>query len=370
VQLIDLSSKPNAPVSLIVGANGSGKTSIITALGWGLYGKEYQTRHHLVINKAAVKDGIKIALVELSFRYGERLYILKRLIETQEKKYPKCLKNSLSILDITDITTPVGLDNPQSFINSILPLGVAKLTYLNSESAGDLVNENSGSTAIAEAIDTVLALNLNTVAVENTGVDIKRCQTTKEVLRKIERAVRELLQDLDQSKALRLLGNEGSINFDDGGRITISIAGSRANLSTSEMEFIGIITLCETLNIISAEFFNLRHLGNELPWRPSLVLDYPYLMDQDWLSITLTYLSNIHFPLILISNPLNIKNIASHEIFSRKISLVSALVMHEQENRILPDIGFEMNGVYTALLVAGSSFEGTEVKRIGWQSSI
>jgi hypothetical protein len=92
-------------------------------------------------------------------------------------------------------------------------------------------------------------------------------------------------------------------------------------------------------------------------------------MDQDYLYITLTYLSNINFPLILISSPLNIKNIASHEIFSKKINFVSALVMHEQESRILPDIGFEMNGVYTALLVAGSSFEGTEVKRIGWQSS-
>ena len=369
VQLIDLSSEPNTPVSLIVGANGSGKTSIITALGWGLYGKEYQSDHHLVINKAAAKAGIKLAFVELIFRYGERLYTLKRLLETQENTYPKGSKNSLIVLDITDVTTPVGLDNPQSLINSILPLSVAKLMHLKSERVGDLVNENSGSTAIAEAIDTVLALYLNTVTVKNISVDINQCQTTKEVLRKIERAVNELLQDLDQSKALRFRGNEGSIKFDDSGRITISLAGSRANLSMSEIELLGIITLCETLNIISDEFFKLQYLENELPWRPSVVLDYPYLMDQDYLYITLTYLSNINFPLILISSPLNIKNIASHEIFSKKINFVSALVMHEQESRILPDIGFEMNGVYTALLVAGSSFEGTEVKRIGWQSS-
>lgn len=170
-QLIDLNRKHDSPISIIVGANGSGKTSIIAALEWALYGQEYLKSYHLIINKDKDKSGVGFAFVELSFQYGQRLYSLKRQVDAQENVSPK-MQTSLSIFDVTETTVPVVIENPQNFINLIAPIDVAMLSYLDCERISDLADQSSESTTILQVIVASIAIHFDTLIEKDCNAHI------------------------------------------------------------------------------------------------------------------------------------------------------------------------------------------------------
>ena len=163
-QVVYLSSDFKSPHNIIVGGNGSGKSSLVTAIGWGLYGQEYRTRFGLTVNKSAADDGINSGFVELSFQHGTRQYSLKRMISAtvnpSSSKQPT--QPSLTLLDVTDDLAPVALDTPQNHINSILPLAVAKLTFFFDVYSEDMSDQSSMAIVIIQAINATLDLHFNT----------------------------------------------------------------------------------------------------------------------------------------------------------------------------------------------------------------
>ena len=72
---LDLSKNP---ATLIIGENGSGKSTMLDALTFGLYGRPFRK-----INKPQLVNSINDAdcLVELSFTIGTKLYIVRRGIK-------------------------------------------------------------------------------------------------------------------------------------------------------------------------------------------------------------------------------------------------------------------------------------------------
>jgi DNA sulfur modification protein DndD len=135
---ITFSIDPNRPVTIFIGENGSGKTTILNALYWiftGKFTKQFSNPEELV-NKDAVEEGVRFCTVELRFRIdkdngiGHETYIVRR------QSYHR---NPESRLTITSIDAdgvpgaPVKEQLVDSLLQKFLPKNLAKWFIFDGE---------------------------------------------------------------------------------------------------------------------------------------------------------------------------------------------------------------------------------------------
>jgi len=83
-QKIEFASDPDRNVTVIHGANGSGKTALLNALTWAFHGHltDALAMHDNLVNRRAIaeaKPGERVdAVVNVRFEHGDRVYDLKR----------------------------------------------------------------------------------------------------------------------------------------------------------------------------------------------------------------------------------------------------------------------------------------------------
>lgn len=158
------------PIILFGGLNGSGKTSVLTALKLALYGKgmlgtvgvaEYHDYLKSSIHKAplaTVKPGY--ASVELGFRYAQQgalsKYRVKRdwALEANGK-----VKEGLHIYADEKRLTELSYDQAQAFLNELIPLGVSELFFFDGEKIMALAEETTGE-ALRSSIEKLLGLDI------------------------------------------------------------------------------------------------------------------------------------------------------------------------------------------------------------------
>ena len=75
-QKINLETKLDSPLNVVFGFNGTGKSSIVRAIGWALHGNKDLSLHceHHLINWDARSRGIQTGSVELTFQHLGRAY--------------------------------------------------------------------------------------------------------------------------------------------------------------------------------------------------------------------------------------------------------------------------------------------------------
>lgn len=151
-QTFDLRSDSLKPVSLIFGANGSGKTTFLNAFTWALYGSmsedvEEQDRMvtDIVWRSLSMGSSTEVA-VELTFDHEGRDYRLLRRAEVRkqsDQQQPPSPEVQLWATSADGSSEMVGA--PQERIYSILPRGVSRFFFFNGERIENLVKKGAYS---------------------------------------------------------------------------------------------------------------------------------------------------------------------------------------------------------------------------------
>lgn len=176
-------------VTVVHAENGFGKTTLLKALLWALYGRDglmgsdnkeedFEKPDRILHEGLALraKDSNAIAAtVQLTFKHDADRYILtRRLTLAQQKLNPKQTDMTLEVM--RDGQT-FALDRPQQRIQSLIPDGISRFLFFNGERINYLAMERN-SAQVTEAIHQMLGLKLL-----RTTIDDLRHQNVRGKLR-------------------------------------------------------------------------------------------------------------------------------------------------------------------------------------------
>lgn len=128
---INFSVNKAQPVTILIGENGAGKTTVLNAVYWAFTGgftKQFQTSES-VINKYAREDGAKSCSVEVTFTNDNTCYLLKRI-------YSNGLDGSdiaLAEYDSAGALTPINREMAIIIIEKLIPKRLASWFFFDGE---------------------------------------------------------------------------------------------------------------------------------------------------------------------------------------------------------------------------------------------
>jgi DNA sulfur modification protein DndD len=171
-QEIIFSDNRDKNITIVHAENGFGKTTLLKALLWALYGKEGLKedfeKPDQIIHEGLVcrcKDpGTLAASVELTFKHGDTRYILKRQLTLLQQNLDSKQTN-LTISMMRDGLTLQEV-RPQQLIQTIVPYGISGFLFFNGERINYLAEERN-SAQITEAIQQMLGLKLLRTTIED-----------------------------------------------------------------------------------------------------------------------------------------------------------------------------------------------------------
>jgi len=167
-QKISFSTDHVKPVTTIYGTNGSGKTTILNALLWTLWGdltEDFEFPDQL-INKsslARVEIGTNAsAYVQVKFLHGESNFTMKKICTAihDGDAQTSNLDTTTSLIELKSNgeTFRRNDDYAISFIDQILPKQLAKYFFFNGERFGQSMNSRDGQKGFGQAVRHVLGL--------------------------------------------------------------------------------------------------------------------------------------------------------------------------------------------------------------------
>ena len=159
------------PIILFGGLNGAGKTSILTAVRLTLYGRrilgakvpsdEYHRYLSDCIHKPTGSERTpNSAYVRLNFsdsRGGHQHEY--DVVRSWFRDTSGAVTENLQITRDEEVLSHLSHDQAQSFLNDLIPLGIADLFFFDGEKIADLA-ESKGNAALADAIQRLLGLDL------------------------------------------------------------------------------------------------------------------------------------------------------------------------------------------------------------------
>lgn len=158
-------SKPNEQnVTIIHGENGFGKTALLNALQWCLYGKVTLPDPDILISEraeqvAAEGAGLQI-FVELRFRDSNKDYTaIRKSLGVKRNGRFEAREDSFTVTYIDEVGRSKESNNPQVTIDQILPSGMAPYFFFDGERI-DQMGSREGSKEIQEAIKNIMGLEL------------------------------------------------------------------------------------------------------------------------------------------------------------------------------------------------------------------
>lgn len=172
------------PIVLFGGLNGSGKTSILTAIRLALYGKmafektlqnqDYIEQLSALIFKDSVTKKIeKNASIELSFTYNQAgtdsEFTIIRSWQLDHKDHLLLLQNGKPLEELS-------YEQCQGFLNELIPHGVADLFFFDGEKIAALAEDESG-TILQTAVRRLLGLDLIEKLRNDLVIYLKRSNT-------------------------------------------------------------------------------------------------------------------------------------------------------------------------------------------------
>jgi DNA sulfur modification protein DndD len=159
-------------VTIVHAENGFGKTTLLKALLWVLYGRDglkddFEKPDSIVHEGLAhrAKDpNLVAATVELTFKHDNDRYILTRQLSLAQQRLDAS-KATLTLETMRDGQT-FALEKPQQRIQSIVPDGISGFLFFNGERINYLAEEKN-SAQVTEAIHQMLGLKLLRTTIED-----------------------------------------------------------------------------------------------------------------------------------------------------------------------------------------------------------
>jgi DNA sulfur modification protein DndD len=213
VNEISFSTDPEKNVTLVRAENGVGKTSLLAALNWCLFGilppnEDFQNPNNLLNNHALQKDGATQTKIELDFKHTGKVYKASRTYDQNRHR-----TNALRLVELKDgVETPLSRTvNVDRFINSVLPKEMAPHFFFYGEATARYADE-SGAKAFGAAVKNILGATVagmalgdlekafkayNKEATDNSSDDALKKQ---EQIDKIEASKDDLLAQLEAAE--------------------------------------------------------------------------------------------------------------------------------------------------------------------------
>lgn len=272
-QTLDFKMDPNKNVAIILGKNGAGKSNILNAITWCLYGIEVHKDDDIgldgmpIINTSEIADlennqsTYSEVIIKLDTDIG--LWTIKRKIEGA-KDYNGIFKiNQNSHLTVIH---PVGNqdkidegEDTQVFINNFLPEALRSFFFMDGEKLREFF-EVSDPEKIAKAIDIVSQLDL----VYNSAINLemfekslrKNVKATTPKLKEVQNKI-QLLQEKIQAIKEKIDGEKENINKNNIDLKSVkNYLKNNSNLNVSNLE--------NERQIIEIEIKNFKKLIHSL----------------------------------------------------------------------------------------------------------
>jgi len=177
---IELQTKKNKPIIMIGGLNGAGKTSILTAIKLGLFGKaslkgsittkSYSSYMKEQINKDS--RNVNFASVAIDFDFVKQGKNYHYLIDRSWKVNQNKLTESLSVYENNTLISGLSLEQAQGFIFDLIPIGVANLFFFDGEMISEMADDQDGKILI-DALKKLVGADLIEKAAFDTGVVLR-----------------------------------------------------------------------------------------------------------------------------------------------------------------------------------------------------
>ena len=165
-QKIEFATDEVKNVTLIHAENGVGKTTLLNSILWTFFGKTTSKfeQKDKIINFGAEREGKTSAAVKVFFTHDGSEYQAQRIFRNIDGN---AARQAFSVTKIgVNGAFQVSLPNPSSFINSVLPEGMATYFFFDGEQAENFSGENNHK-AIASAIRQMLGSTLIETAIED-----------------------------------------------------------------------------------------------------------------------------------------------------------------------------------------------------------
>lgn len=183
-QLFDLTPRikygSRRPIILFGGLNGSGKTSILTAIRLALHGRQAlgfgtaQKKYESLLSRLFHQDAHSLLSsetmsVKLDFTYSNLGGATRYTIERHWSKSNKGITEQFSVLADGHAIESTDPEQAQVFLTQLVPVGVADLFFFDGEKIADLASEDNGG-MLAESIQRLLGLDV--VSKLRTDLDV------------------------------------------------------------------------------------------------------------------------------------------------------------------------------------------------------
>jgi DNA sulfur modification protein DndD len=156
-----------APVVLIGGKNGVGKTTLLEAVRLALYGRralgarvsqaEYDEHLRNRVNRAVRSDGAAIAL---EFDYAEAGTVHRYKIRREWSVRGRSVVETLDLLKDGETITSVPREEWHSFLQELIPPGVSQLFFFDGEKISEIAEGADDDEQLGTAIRSLLGIDL------------------------------------------------------------------------------------------------------------------------------------------------------------------------------------------------------------------
>lgn len=139
-QEIAFSDDDEQNVTVVHAENGVGKTTLLNAVLWAMYGKTTTKfeQSDKIVNFAAKQEGSNFASVEVQFSHNHHEYVTLRTFDDSEARN----KEKMRAFEVKD-GNYVELQSPSAFVNRVIPRDIAKYFFFDGEHAETFAAENN-----------------------------------------------------------------------------------------------------------------------------------------------------------------------------------------------------------------------------------
>lgn len=169
---IEFSTDPEKNVTIVLGVNTSGKTTIVQAFNWCLYETTtFKSRDMLLNSEVAAslpENGYAIVRVQIILEHQKQEYTIvrsQRFSKTSSSSKVRGDRSSLyvSIKELNGNTYPIKPYECQETINKILPAGLSDYFFFDGERIQDINNKKD----VVSAVRGLMGLDVAKVAVDH-----------------------------------------------------------------------------------------------------------------------------------------------------------------------------------------------------------
>lgn len=245
-QTMVLSDLRERNITVVHAENGFGKTTLLNAFRWALYGNEgltadFEHPDRLITEsvEANASDPTQTAVsVELTFKHGTDRYVITRRLTLAEQRIDAS-KPALSMMVMRDGQS-FREAAPQNKINTIVPVGIANFLFFNGENIDHLAMEESEQ-HVSEAIQQMLGLKLLQTSIADLKSPQVRGKFVAELREKTTEEKQKLIDELSKTESdLQKLGERKEQEHRNvkslAGEITAIDAKLEANREASELQ--------------------------------------------------------------------------------------------------------------------------------------